>query len=92
MIGKYGLETANWLMNEQYQHYKRLLFIVRGQADLDVCTPRARQMGVYMAQWKVRYEEVNGSFTYLCQLARAAFEIETVNAEFLVIELGVELR
>ncbi len=45
LVEKYGQETADWLMTEQYQHYKRLVFVAHTQADLDEYAPRARRGG-----------------------------------------------
>ena len=92
MIEKYGQETADWLMNEQYQNYKRLLFVAHTQDDLDTYAPRARQVGEYMSRWGVDYDEVSGSDNYLRQLANAARELKTGNDDFLVIYPGGELK
>lgn len=92
LIEKYGRETADWLMNEQYQHYKRLLFVAHTQDDLDRYAPRARQVGDYMSQWGVRYEEVGGSENYLRQLAKISRDLETADDDFLVIHPGGELN
>lgn len=92
MVEKYGRETSNWLMNVQYQHYKRLLFVAHTQADIDEYAPRAQQVGEYMSQWGVRYEEVYGSDAYLRLLAKTAGEYETASEDFLVIHPGGELK
>jgi len=92
MVEKYGQKTADWLMNEQYQHYKRLLFVAHTQTDLEVYGPRARLVGEYMSQWGVRYEEINGSDLYLRQLAKFAGTLETANDDFLVVHPGGELQ
>ena len=44
LVDKYGRETADWLMHEQYQHYKRLVFVAHTQDDLEKYAPRARQV------------------------------------------------
>jgi hypothetical protein len=92
LIEKYGQETADWLMNEQYQNYKRLLFVAHTQDDLDTYAPRARQVGEYMSRWGMDYDEVSGSDNYLRQLANAARELKTGNDDFLVIYPGGELK
>ena len=92
LLDKYGRETADWLMTEQYQHYKRLLFVAHTQADIDNYAPRARQVGEYMSQWGVRYEEVTGSDLYLQKLAQTASDLESTNEDFLVIQPGCELH
>ena len=91
LVDKYGRETADWLMHEQYQHYKRLVFVAHTQDDLDRYAPRARQVGEYMSQWGVRYEEISGSENYLRQLAKFSDDLKSANDDFLVIHPGGEL-
>ena len=92
LVDKYGQETANWLMDEQYKHYKRLLFVAHTQDDIDKYGPRARQVGEYMSQWGVRYEEVSGSDAYLHLLAVTAGKLDSVNDDFLVVHPGGDLK
>ena len=92
MVEKYGQETADWLMNVQYQHYKRLLFVAHTQEELGKYGPRARKVGAYMAQWGVQYEEINGSDAYLRQLASVACDLELADSDFLVIYPGYEFK
>jgi hypothetical protein len=92
LVKKYDQETAKWLMNEQYQHYKRLLFVAHSQDELEKYAPRARQVAKYMSQWGVHYEEVSGSDLYLRQLARTAGDLSSTNGDFLVVKPGGELK
>ena len=92
LIEKYGQETAEWLMAEQYQHYKRLVFVAHSQADIDDYAPRAREVGEYMSQWGVRYEEITGSDLYLRQLVKVAADLDTADDNFLVVHPGGELK
>ena len=91
LVDKYGRETADWLMHEQYQHYKRLVFVAHTQDDLDRYAPRAREVGAYMSQWGVRYEEIRGSENYLRQLAKFSGDLDSADDDFLVIHPGSEL-
>ena len=92
LFEKYGQETAEWLMTEQYQHYKRLVFVAHSQADIDRYAPRARVVGEYMSKWGVRYEETTGSDVYLRQLAKIAADLDAADEDFLVIQPGGELK
>ena len=92
MKENYGKETADWLMDTQYQNYHRLLFVSHTQEDLDAYSPRARLVGDYMSRWGVRYEEVSGSDNYLRQLAAIVSDLETADSDFLVIHPGGELQ
>ena len=92
LVDKYGRETADWLMHEQYQHYKRLVFVAHTQDDLEKYAPRARQVGEYMSQWGVRYEEIRGTENYLRQLTKFSGDLESADDDFLVIHPGGELK
>ncbi len=92
MIEKYGQETADWLMTEQYQHYNRLLFVAHSQTDIEEYAPRARQVGDYMSQWGIIYEETTGSDLYLRQLAKVAVDLQRADEDFLVIQPGEEMK
>jgi hypothetical protein len=92
LVEKYGQEMAEWLMSEQYQHYKRLLFVAHTQEDIDIYAPRARQVGEYMSQWGVRYEEISGSDLYLRQLTKNASNLESTDGDFLIVKPGGELH
>jgi hypothetical protein len=96
LIDKYGQATAEWLMDEQYRHYKRLVFVAHTQADLDHYAPQARRVGEYMARWGVRYEEMLGSDLYLRQLADATIAAaagrDGSQPEFVRVLPGGELK
>ena len=92
LVDKYGRETADWLMHEQYQHYKRLVFVAHTQEDLDKYAPRARQVGEYMSQWGVHYDEISGSENYLRQLAKFSSNLESADDDFLVVQPGGVLQ
>jgi hypothetical protein len=38
---KYGAENAEWIMDQQYQHYNRLVLVAHTQEDLEKYRPRA---------------------------------------------------
>jgi hypothetical protein len=68
-----------------------LVFVAHTQDDLDKYAPRARQVGDYMSQWGVRYEEIRGSEYYLRQLTKFSSDLESADDDFLVIHPGGEL-
>ena len=41
---KYGEKDAKWIMDSQYQHYRRLVFIAHRQHDLETYRPRAQEV------------------------------------------------
>jgi hypothetical protein len=91
LIDKYGRETADWLMDAQYKHYRRLVFIAHSQDDWDNYAPRARKIGDYMSQWGIVYEEMTGSDQYFRQLSNSIRALETIDENFLIITPGKEL-
>ncbi len=90
-LAKYGKETADWVMAQQYQHYKRLIFIAHRQEDLDKYRPRALQVAEYCQQWGMEYQEMLGSENLLRQLAEIATAPDQISDQFLVIPPGETL-
>lgn len=91
-VAQYGPETAQWLMDQLYQHYKRLVFVAHTQAEMDKYRPRARQIARFCERWGMRYEELLGSDRYVRRLIEVAAAIDRADGEFLVIPPGGEIR
>lgn len=91
-VSQYGPETAEWLMEKQYQNYRRLALVAHDQADLEECRPRAQEVARYCQQWGMRYEEILGSDAYVRRLVEVATTPEMVDDDFLVIPPGGEIR
>jgi hypothetical protein len=67
-VPKYGAEEAMWLMDQQYQHYERLVLVAHSQADLEAYRPQAQEVASFCARWGMRYEELLGSDRYIGRL------------------------
>jgi hypothetical protein len=91
-VSQYGPETAKWLMDIQYQNYKRLALVAHDQSDLEECRPRAQEVARYCQQWGMRYEEILGSDAYVRRLLEVATTPEMADDDFLVIPPGGEIR
>ena len=91
-VSQYGPETAEWLMDIQYQNYRRLALVAHGQTDLEECRPRAQEVARYCQQWGMRYEEILGSDSYVRRLVEVATTPEMADDDFLVIPPGGEIR
>ena len=101
-IEKYGRAQATWLMDQQYQNYKRLVMVAHSQQDLDQYRSQAIEVAHYCERWNMRYEEILGSDGYvrdLIELAAAARrDMADFQAlcqkkdEFIVIPAGGEIR
>jgi hypothetical protein len=97
---RYGSEEAMWIMDQQYQHYRRLVLVAHSQADLEAFRPQALEVARFCERWGMRYEEILGSDQYVRRLARlvqsaaqgvAAFH-EMADGDFLLIPPGSEIR
>jgi len=88
LVEKYGAETAEWLMDEQYQHYKRLVLIAHNQEDLEKYRPRALEVARYCERWGMQYSELVGSDAYVSGLVKAITTLQESNENFLLIPPG----
>ncbi|HSR33196.1 MAG TPA: DUF1638 domain-containing protein [Anaerolineae bacterium] len=98
-VPKYGEKEAMWIMDQQYQHYERVVMVAHNQADLDAYRPQAQEVARFCGRWNMRYEEVLGSDGYVRrlvelaeQLARNGADASVVDKDFLVIPPGGEIR
>lgn len=89
---KYGPETAEWLMDEQYQHYKRLVFIAHTKEDLETYRPRAKEVAEYCQRWDMQYSELVGSDAYVAGLVSAISTVKESDEDFLLVPPGGTLR
>lgn len=89
---RYGDEEAQWLMDQQYQHYERLVLVAHSQEDLQRYRPQAEEVAEYCQRWGMRYEEILGSEAYVQRLAEIAASPEAADQEFIVVPPGGEIR
>jgi hypothetical protein len=76
-VPRYGAEEAMWLMDQQYQHYERLVLVAHSQADLEAYRQQAQEVARFCERWDMRYEEILGSDGYvrrLTELVQRALE------------------
>ncbi len=92
MVEKYGEETADWIMDQQYAHYKRLVLVAHTQEDLDTYRGRAMEVARYCQRWGMEYEEVLGSDAYIRNLVDAVSSLDESNDEFVVVSPGESIR
>jgi hypothetical protein len=85
---KYDPATVEYLMDTQYQHYRRIMLVARDQRELEEYRSRAQEVAAYCARWGMRYEEILGSDQYLKKLVDCASELEQVDDDFLLIPPG----
>jgi hypothetical protein len=98
-LQKYGEESAMWIMDQQYQHYKRIVLVAHSQEDLDKYRPQAQKVAEFCQRWGMTYEERLGSENYLRGLAalipyasgKTAGLEGMLKQDFLVVPPGGEL-
>lgn len=71
-VVKYGREDAQWIMDMQYQNYKRLVLVTQNEADREKYRPQALEVAAYCRQWGMRYEEIVGTDYYPRRLLEVA--------------------
>ncbi|MEJ2757318.1 MAG: DUF1638 domain-containing protein, partial [Anaerolineales bacterium] len=89
---KYGEEEAEWLMDAQYQHYRRLVLIAHSQLDLDAYRPQAQEVAEYCKRWGMDYDEILGSEKFVQRLVEIAINLEKIDNDFLIVPPGGEIR
>jgi hypothetical protein len=88
MVEKYGAEDGAWVMDQQYMHYKRLVFVAHTREDLETYRSRALEVAEYCKRWGMKYEEVLGSEAYIRDLVKAVSTLSESDEQFLVIPPG----
>ncbi|MEN8098749.1 MAG: DUF1638 domain-containing protein [Chloroflexota bacterium] len=92
LIEKYGVDTADYVMDTQFQHYKHLVFIALSQDDLDVYRPRALKVAAYCERFGMEYGEYLGSKEFINQIAQVLESQHNIPNEFLVVQPGETLK
>jgi len=99
-VPKYGPEQAMWIMDQQYQHYERLVLVAHSQEDLEKYRPQAQEVARFCERWGMRYEEILGSDAYVRRLVeliqgvaeRGMAALDDAGKDFLVIPPGGEIH
>ncbi|MDF1499894.1 MAG: DUF1638 domain-containing protein [Anaerolineales bacterium] len=88
----YGQEEALWLMDQQYQHYKRLVLVAHSRADLDAFRSQAQAVAKFCERWDMHYEEKLGSDRFIARLVEIASSLDKDDKDFLIVPPGGEIR
>lgn len=89
---KYGEEDAAWIMDQQYQHYERLVLVAHSASDLQAYREEAQKVARYCERWGMRYEEILGSDVYVRRLIEVATALERIDEDFVLVPPGGEVR
>jgi hypothetical protein len=79
-------------MDQQYQHYKRLVLVAHHQEDLENYRAKAKAVAKFCERWGMRYEEKLGSDRYVARLVEIANSLDTNDKDFLIVPPGSEIR
>jgi len=90
-LERYGAEKTEWVMDMQYQNYKRLAFVAHNQEDLEAYRPQAEEVARFCQRWGMRYEEILGSENYVKRLVEVAAALDQAGDDFVVVPPGGEL-
>ncbi len=91
-VQRLGQEKAMWVMDQQYQHYRRLVLVAHSQEDMVKYRPQALEVAKFCERWGMQYVEILGSDVYVRKLVEVAESLHSVDEEFIVIPPGGELR
>lgn len=89
---KYGEADAEWLMDQQYQHYKRLVLVAHQKKDLETYRAQALAVAKFCERWGMRYEEKLGSDRYIARLVEIAASLDMDDKDFLIVPPNGEIR
>ena len=90
-VERYGTEQADWIMDQQYRNYKRVVFVAHNREDLEKYRPQAEEVARYCQRWGMRYEEILGSEEYTRRLIEIAASLDQADDDFVVVPPGGEL-
>jgi len=81
---RYGRKTAEWVIEQEFKNYKRMLLVTTSVFDPAQYRPRAKADAEYL---KLAYEEIEGSLEYFEKIVRGPWN----NSEFLTLKPGEEV-
>ncbi len=88
-VKEFDQETADYLVEMKYRHYRRLCMVGFSQEELDLCRPMAMKVADFCRErWGMAYEEVTGSTRLLDSLISMPKRLETEDSEFVVVRPG----
>ncbi len=90
-VEKYGKENAEWIMDQQYQNYRRLVLVAHNQQDLDDYRQQAQEVARFCGRWDMEFEESLGSDRYVRKLVQVALDPSLADEDFVVIPPGGEV-
>jgi hypothetical protein len=88
-VRDYDEETADYLVEMKYRHYRRLCMVGFSEEELELCRPMAKKVADFcFARWGMVYEEITGSTQLLDKLLEMPGRLASEDSEFVVIPPG----
>lgn len=88
----YDEETADYLVEMKYRHYRKLCMVGYSRQELEECSPMALRVAAFCAErWNMDFEEIIGSTALLEALIGMPARLGSENTEFVVLEPGGEI-
>lgn len=81
---RYGRETAEWVISEEFKHYTRLALVDTGTYDLPTYRNHARANATFLG---VAYEEIKGSLAFFEKMVKGQWDKD----EFIILQPGEEI-
>ncbi len=91
-VEKFGQETADWVMDQQYKNYKRIALVGHSDEDLSAYRERAMQVAEYAKRWGMTYHEISGSDAYIRKLVEVATDLTKADDTFWTIPPGAKIE
>ena len=79
-------------MEQQYQHYRRLIFVALTEEDITRYRPRALEVAEYCQRFGMVYEEYLGSGEFIAKIEQVLFSPDSVAQEFIIVRPGETLN
>lgn len=92
LVEKYGIETADWIMEQQYQNYSRLVYVVLPDEQEAEYKTRMDAIAAYCERFGMVSEVARGSDRYIEQLLDAVTRLSHSTEDFLLVLPGSELQ
>lgn len=91
-VRDYDEETADYLVEMKYRHYRKLCMVGFNQQELEECRPMAQRVAEFCARrWNMEYEEIIGSTALLESMLKAPARLGSNDPDFVVVPPGGEI-
>jgi hypothetical protein len=91
-LEKYGQETTDFVMDQQYKNYTRLALVGHSEDDLATYRERALRVAEYCKRWNMSYHEMRGSDNYVRRLVEVALDLSKADNTFRVVPPGGKIE